>query len=74
MNWTKVNSHSLTNLHTCSIGNDIVGFVYKPIDTKTDKCAWVLYLGIGPTCKFPRHSWKKAEAKSIVEKMIADSR
>ena len=85
MNWTKVKSPSLPNLHTCAIDGDdvcggtyypgdVAGFIYKLVDTKTDKCAWALYLGIGATCKFIGHSWKKAEAKKIVEKMIRDSR
>ena len=47
-----------------------VGFIQKPNDTKTDKNAWRLYRGVGPTNVFLGHEWNKKLAMSQVEKDV----
>ena len=67
MNWSTVKSLSLPNLHVLSSHGVELGFMYKPHDTKTDKCAWVLFRGIGDKSKFIGHDFNKKLAKEKVE-------
>ena len=64
--WNRVKS-SMPNLNVLMVGDREVGFVYKPKDTKTDKNAWRVYLGIGDDNKFLGHAWSMVNAKRLLE-------
>jgi hypothetical protein len=46
------------------------GFIYKPKDSKTDKNAWRVYLGIGDSARFIGHAWTMDNAKRILESFV----
>jgi hypothetical protein len=43
----RVENQSLPNLYSGTINGEIVGFIYKPTDTKSDRNAWRSYVGVG---------------------------
>lgn len=69
MIWKPV-KNSLPNLNVLSNGGVEIGFVYKPNDTKTDKCAWLVHTGIGEKNKFVGFEWTEAKAKQRLEKQF----
>jgi hypothetical protein len=65
--WKKIKDRSLSNLHVMFVDGNEIGFVYKPVDTKTDKNAWRSHLGIGESTIFLGHDYNKTDAKNRVE-------
>ena len=64
--WKKADGQ-LPNLHVLEINALVVGFVYKPKDTKTDKNAWRAHFGVGEHTTFLGHDWSIQGAKTRVE-------
>jgi hypothetical protein len=65
--WKKVTDTSLHNLWVCSRGNVEVGFIEKPLDTRTEKNAWRAYRGIGENNQFLGHRSSRGGAQLAVE-------
>jgi hypothetical protein len=64
--WIRTNS-SLPNLNVMMVNDKEVGFVYKPKDSKTDRNAWRVHLGIGDVARFIGHQWSKNDAQRFLE-------
>ena len=65
--FTRVKQQSLPNLHSATMNGEIVGFIYKPTDTKSDRNAWRSYVGIGDKAKFLYHTWDMNDAMEAVK-------
>jgi len=63
----RVQNQSLPNLYSGTINGEIVGFIYKPTDSKTDKNAWRSYVGVGDKAKFLYHTWDMNDAMEAVQ-------
>jgi len=48
----RAQSQSLPNLYVGTVDDKVVGFIYKPENSKTDKNAWRSYVGIGDKANF----------------------
>lgn len=66
--WEKIKG-SLPNLWVCrrADNDEVIGMIDKPIDSKTEKNAWRVYLGIGESARFMCHVWSKKEAVDYLE-------
>lgn len=60
-------SQSLPNLYVGTVDDKVVGFIYKPENSKTDKNAWRSYVGIGDKAKFLYHTWDMNDAMEAVK-------
>lgn len=67
--WIRVKT-SLPNLNVLVLGEVNQGFIYKPKDSRTDKNAWRIYLGIGDTARFIGHEWNMSNAKRLLESLV----
>ena len=56
MNWKPIPQQSKASLEVLTINGKEKGFIFKPKDTKTDKNAWRVHLGIGESNQFIGHS------------------
>ena len=65
--FTRVKMQSLPNLYSGTINGEIVGFIYKPNDTKSDRNAWRSYVGVGDKAKFLYHTWDMNDAMEAVQ-------
>lgn len=65
--FTRVKMQSLPNLYSGTINGEIVGFIYKPTDSKSDRNAWRSYVGIGDKAKFLYHTWDMNDAMEAVK-------
>ena len=65
--FTRVKNQSLPNLYSGTINGEIVGFIYKPNDSKSDKNAWRSYVGFGDKAKFLYHTWDMNDAMEAVQ-------
>lgn len=59
----RVKQRNLPNLNVATIGGREVGFIWKPEDTRTDRNAWRIFIGIGHSAKFVGHAWNLGDAK-----------
>jgi len=62
----RVKNQSLPNLHAGTVNGEIVGFIYKPEDSKTDRNAWRSYVGVGDNARFLYHTWDINDAMEAV--------
>lgn len=67
--WNRVAS-SLPNLNVLMINGKEAGFIEKPKDTRTDRNAWRVYVGIGDSNKFVGHAWSKPDAQRLLESVV----
>lgn len=67
--WSRVKT-SLPNLNVLEMNGVKQGFIYKPKDSRTDKNAWRVYLGIGDTARFIGHQWTMIGAKRMLESVV----
>lgn len=67
--WNRVKT-SLPNLNVLMLEGKECGFIYKPKDSKTDKNAWRIYLGLGDSARFIGHEWNMVGAKRILESLV----
>jgi len=58
---------NLPNLYVAMQNGEIVGFIYKPTDTKSDRNAWRSYVGVGDKAKFLYHTWDMNDAMEAVQ-------
>ena len=58
---------SLSNLNVLTVNGKDVGFIYKPLNSRTDRNAWRVFLGLGNDAKFMGHSWHFTDAKRMLE-------
>jgi len=65
--FTRVKNQSLPNLYSGTINGEIVGFIYKPNDSKSDRNAWRSYVGVGDNAKFLYHTWDMNDAMEAVQ-------
>lgn len=65
--FTRVKNQSLPNLYSGTINGEIVGFIYKPTDSVSDRNAWRSYVGIGDKAKFLYHTWDMNDAMEAVQ-------
>lgn len=65
--FTRVKMQSLPNLYSGTINGEVVGFIYKPTDTKSDRNAWRSYVGFGDNAKFLYHTWDMNDAMEAVQ-------
>ena len=65
--FTRVKQQSLPNLHSATMNGEIVGFIYKPTDSKSDRNAWRSYVGIGDKAQFLYHTWDMNDAMEAVK-------
>ena len=63
----RAQSQSLPNLYVGTVDDKVVGFIYKPENSKTDKNAWRSYVGIGDKAKFLYHTWDINDAMEAVQ-------
>ena len=63
----RAQSQSLPNLYVGTVDDKVVGFIYKPENSKTDKNAWRSYVGIGDKAKFLYHTWDMNDAMEAVQ-------
>jgi hypothetical protein len=63
----RVQNQSLSNLYIGTINGEIVGFIYKPTDTKSDRNAWRSYVGVGDSARFLYHTWDMNDAMEAVQ-------
>ncbi len=63
----RVQNQSLPNLYSGTINGEIVGFIYKPTDTKSDRNAWRSYVGVGDKARFLYHTWDMNDAMEAVQ-------
>jgi hypothetical protein len=63
----RAKSQSLPNLYVGTVDDKVVGFIYKPENSKTDKNAWRSYVGIGDKAKFLYHTWDMNDAMEAVQ-------
>jgi len=67
--WSRVKT-SLPNLNVLEMNGVKQGFIYKPKDSKTDKNAWRVYLGIGDAARSIGFSWSMPGAKRLLESLV----
>ena len=60
-------NQSLPNLYVGTVDDKVVGFIYKPENSKTDKNAWRSYVGVGDKAKFLYHTWDMNDAMEAVK-------
>ena len=65
--FTRVKMQSLPNLDSGTINGEIVGFIYKPNDSVSDRNAWRSYVGFGDKAKFLYHTWDMNDAMEAVQ-------
>lgn len=65
--FTRVKMQSLPNLYSGTINGEIVGFIYKPENSKSDRNAWRSYVGFGDKAKFLYHTWDMNDAMEAVQ-------
>ena len=65
--FTRVKMQSLPNLYSGTINGEVVGFIYKPTDTKSDRNAWRSYVGFGDNAEFLYHTWDINDAMEAVQ-------
>ena len=65
--FTRVKMQSLPNLYSGTINGEVVGFIYKPTDTKSDRNAWRSYVGFGDNAEFLYHTWDMNDAMEAVQ-------
>lgn len=58
---------NLPNLYVGAVDDKVVGFIYRPENSKTDKNAWRSYVGIGDKAKFLYHTWDINDAMEAVQ-------
>jgi hypothetical protein len=63
----RAQSQSLPNLYVGTVDDKVVGFIYKPENSKTDKNAWRSYVGVGDKAKFLYHTWDMNDAMEAVQ-------
>jgi len=63
----RAQSQSLPNLYVGTVDDKVVGFIYKPENSKTDKNAWRSDVGIGDKAKFLYHTWDMNDAMEAVQ-------
>jgi len=63
----RAQSQSLPTLYVGTVDDKVVGFIYKPENSKTDKNAWRSYVGIGDKAKFLYHTWDMNDAMEAVQ-------
>jgi hypothetical protein len=63
----RARSQSLPNLYVGTVDDKVVGFIYKPENSKTDKNAWRSYVGVGDKAKFLYHTWDMNDAMEAVQ-------
>ena len=63
----RAQSQSLPNLYVGTVDDKVVGFIYRPENSKTDKNAWRSYVGIGDKAKFLYHTWDMNDAMEAVQ-------
>ena len=63
----RAQSQSLPNLYVGTVDDKVVGFIYKPENSKTDKNAWRSYVGVGDKAKFLYHTWDVNDAMEAVQ-------
>jgi hypothetical protein len=68
--WTRVVQRSLTNLNVLNVNGKDVGFIYKPLDSKSDKNAWRVHRGLGNDTDMVCHAWTKSEAQRRLEEIF----
>jgi len=70
MNWKNIPQLSKASFFVLCDGEKELGFIHKPKDTRTDKNAWRVHLGIGETNKMIGHEWSKKAAQKLLLKNI----
>jgi hypothetical protein len=60
-------SQSLPNLCVGTVDDEVVGFIYRPENSRTDKNAWRSYVGIGDKARFLYHTWDINDAMEAVQ-------
>jgi len=63
----RAQSQSLPNLYVGTVDDKVVGFIYKPENSKTDKNAWRSYVGVGDKARFLYHTWDMNDAMEAVQ-------
>jgi len=63
----RAQSQSLPNLYVGTVDDKVVGFIYRPENSKTDKNAWRSYVGVGDKAKFLYHTWDMNDAMEAVQ-------
>ena len=63
----RVANQSLPNLYSGTVDDKVVGFIYRPENSRTDKNAWRSYVGIGDKAKFLYHTWDMNDAMEAVQ-------
>jgi hypothetical protein len=69
--WQRVQNRSLPNLNILKVNDVVVGFIYKPCDTKTDRNAWRIYRGVGDSAEFMCHNFSKTAAMATLNRIFA---
>jgi hypothetical protein len=49
------------------VDDEVVGFIYRPENSRTDKNAWRSYVGIGDKARFLYHTWDINDAMEAVQ-------
>lgn len=70
MNWKNIPQLSKASFFVLCNGEKELGFIHKPKDTRTDKNAWRVHLGIGQNNQFIGHEWSKKAAQKLLLKNI----
>lgn len=70
MNWKNIPQLSKASFFVLCNGSKELGFIHKPKDTRTDKNAWCVHLGIGESNQFIGHEWTKSAAQKLLLKNI----
>lgn len=70
MNWKQIPQLSKASFFVLCNGSKELGFIHKPKDTKTDKNAWRVHIGIGESNKRIGHEWSKKAAQNLLMKSI----
>jgi len=64
--WTKIKS-TVPNLHVAfNEADEPMGMIDKPVDTRSSKNFWRMYIGVGAEAKFLGHAVSKKEAMNHV--------
>ena len=63
----RAQNQSLPNLYVGTVDDKVVGFIYKPENSKTDKNAWRSYVGVGDKAKFLYHTWDMNDSMEAVQ-------
>jgi ribosomal protein RSM22 (predicted rRNA methylase) len=69
--WQGVQNRSLPNLNVLKVNDVVVGFIYKPRNTKTDRNAWRIYRGVGDSAEFMCHNFSKTDAMATLNRIFA---